>query len=62
MKQKKKYGKGSFKAQMGAEAVGKLLEEIDLDKLSAKLKKELEKASEQKRAKLVKRLDTVESF
>ena len=57
-----KYGKGSFKAQMGAEAVGKLLEEIDLDKLSAKLKKELEKASEQKRAKLVKRLDTVESF
>ena len=57
-----KYGKGSFKAQMWAEAVGKLLEEIDLDKLSAKLKKELEKASEQKRAKLVKRLDTVESF
>ena len=57
-----KYGKGSFKAQMGAEAVGKLLEEIDLEKLSAKLKKELEKASEQKKAKLVKRLDTVESF
>ncbi len=57
-----KYGKGSFKAQMGAEAVGKLLEEIDLEKLAAKLKKELEKASEQKKAKLVKRLDTVESF
>ena len=57
-----KYGKGSFKAQMGAEAVGKLLEEIDLEKLADKLKKELEKASEQKRAKLVKRLDTVESF
>ncbi len=57
-----KYGKGSFKAQMGAEAVGKLLEEIDLEKLATKLKKELEKASEQKKAKLVKRLDTVESF
>ena len=57
-----KYGRGSFKAQMGAEAVGKLLEEIDLEKLAAKLKKELEKASEQKKAKLVKRLDTVESF
>ena len=57
-----KYGKGSFKAEMGAEAIRKLLAEIDLDKLSNKLKKELEKASEQKKAKLLKRLDTVESF
>jgi len=57
-----KYGKGSFKAEMGAEALRKLLEQVDLEKLSAKLKKELEKASEQKRTKLVKRLDTVESF
>ena len=57
-----KYGYGSFKAEMGAEALEKLLKEIDLDKLSAQLKAELEKASEQKRAKLIKRLDTVESF
>ena len=57
-----KYGKGSFKAEMGAEAIRTLLSEIDLDKLATKLKKELEKASEQKKAKLVKRLDTVESF
>ena len=57
-----KYGFGSFKAEMGAEALEKLLREIDLEKLSAKLKKELENASEQKKAKLVKRLDTVESF
>ena len=57
-----KYGFGSFKAEMGAEALEKLLKEIDLDKLSEKLKKEIEKASEQKKAKLVKRLDTVESF
>jgi len=57
-----KYGFGSFKAEMGAEALEKLLKEIDLDKLSAKLKKELEGASEQKKAKLIKRLDTVESF
>ena len=57
-----KYGKGSFKAKMGAEAIRTLLQEIDLDKLSESLKKELEKASEQKKAKLVKRLDTVESF
>ena len=57
-----KYGRGSFKAEMGAEAIRKLLAEIDLEKLSAKLKKELEKASEQKKAKIIKRLDTVESF
>ena len=57
-----KFGVGSFKAEMGAEALEKLLKEIDLDKLSESLKKELEKASEQKRAKLIKRLDTVESF
>ncbi len=57
-----KYGRGSFTAKMGAEAIKTLLEEVDLDKLSAKLKKELEKASEQKKSKLVKRIDTVESF
>ena len=57
-----KFGKGSFKAEMGAEAIRKLLEEIDLDKLATSLKKELDHASEQKKAKLVKRLDTVESF
>ena len=57
-----KFGKGSFKAEMGAEPIKTLLSEIDVEKLSAKLKKELEKASEQKKAKLIKRLDTVESF
>ena len=57
-----KYGYGSFKAEMGAEALEKLLREVDLEKLSEKLKKELEGASEQKKAKLIKRLDTVESF
>ena len=57
-----KYGVGSFKAEMGAEALRKLLEEIDVEKLSEKLKKELVKASEQKKAKIIKRLDTVEAF
>ena len=57
-----KYGVGSFKAEMGAEALEKLLKEIDIDKLYESLKKELAKASEQRKAKLVKRLDTVESF
>ena len=57
-----KYGANSFKAEMGAEALQKLLREIDVEQLSEKLKKELEGASEQKKAKLIKRLDTVESF
>ena len=59
---REKYGKDSFVAEMGAEPIKKLLSEIDVEKLSAKLKKEIEKASEQKKAKLVKRLDTVEAF
>ena len=57
-----KYGRGSFRARMGAEALRELLEQVDLDKLSAQIKKELQNASEQKRVKLVKRLDTVEAF
>ena len=59
---KEKYGNNSFKAEMGAEAIRKLLEEIDLEKLTNSIKKELESASEQKKAKLIKRLDTVEAF
>ena len=57
-----RYGKGSFKAGMGAEAVRTLLQRVDLEKLAAQLKDEIEKSSEQKKAKLIKRLDTVESF
>ena len=57
-----KYGRKSFKAEMGAEAIRKLLEEIDLAKLTAQIEKEIENASEQRNAKLIKRLDTVEAF
>ena len=57
-----KYGRGSFKAKMGAEAIRELLEQIDIEKLSEEIKKELETASEQRKVKLVKRLDTVEAF
>ena len=57
-----KYGKKSFKAEMGAEAIRKLLAEIDLEKLTAEIEKDLETASEQRKAKLIKRLDTVEAF
>ena len=57
-----KYGEGSFKAEMGAEALRKLLAEIDVNKLSDQLKEELKNASEQKKAKIIKRLDTVDAF
>ena len=51
-----------FQAGMGAEAIKQLLEEIDLDVLSAQLREDLEAASGQKRIRLLKRLDVVESF
>ena len=57
-----KYGRGSFKAKMGAEALRELLEKVDVEKLALQIRKELENASEQKKSKLVKRLDTVEAF
>ena len=51
-----------FEAGMGAESIQKLLKEIDLEQLSAQLKEELETASGQKRVRILKRLDVVESF
>ena len=51
-----------FRAGMGAEAVKELLQELDIDKLSEEIKADLEKASGQKRAKLLKRLEVVEAF
>ncbi|MBQ2687485.1 MAG: DNA-directed RNA polymerase subunit beta' [Clostridia bacterium] len=51
-----------FKAGMGAEAIRDLLKEIDLEALSAELKEELEDASGQKKVRLQKRLEVVESF
>ncbi|MBE6823507.1 MAG: DNA-directed RNA polymerase subunit beta', partial [Ruminococcaceae bacterium] len=51
-----------FEAGMGAEAIKKLLEEIDLDQTSEELKAELEGASGQKRVRILKRLEVVEAF
>ncbi|MBE6951431.1 MAG: DNA-directed RNA polymerase subunit beta' [Ruminococcaceae bacterium] len=51
-----------FKAGMGAEAVKTLLEQIDLEELSAQLRRDLETASAQKKLRIVKRLEVVEAF
>ncbi len=52
----------SFRAEMGAESIKELLEAIDLDKDAEELKSELQDASGQKRARIIKRLEVVESF
>ena len=52
-----------FEASMGAEAIKKLLEDLDLEQLSRELKDELETLPVgQKRARILKRLEVVEAF
>ena len=51
-----------FEAAMGAEAIQKLLKELDLEQLSAELKAELKNATGQKRVRIIKRLEVVEAF
>ena len=58
-----KYGANAFEAGMGAEAVKKLLQDIDLEKLSVELKDELDNTQQgQKKIRIAKRLEVVESF
>ena len=56
-----KYG-DRFVAEMGAEAIKKLLQEIDVEALSKELKEELLKSSGQKKLRIIKRLEIVEAF
>ena len=56
------YGSSAFTAEMGAEAVLKLLQEIDLDALSTELREQIEGSTGQKRVRLIKRMEAVESF
>ena len=51
-----------FEAGMGAEAIKKLLETLNVEEISAQLKAELELASGQKRLRLLKRLEVLEAF
>ena len=51
-----------FDAGMGAEAVKKLLQQIDLEELSAQLHAELKTVTGQKKARVVKRLEVVDAF
>ena len=58
---REKYGQ-NFKALMGAEAIRKLLEEIDLETQAIELKKEVKEVSGQRRIRAIRRLEVVESF
>ena len=58
---REKYG-NKFQAGMGAEAIKKLLQDIDLDKESEMLREELKTASGQRRSRAIKRLEVIEAF
>ena len=55
------YG-SEFRVGMGAEAVKELLARIDVSELSAQLKSDLERASGQKKTRIIKRLEVIEAF
>lgn len=58
---KLKYG-NQFTAMMGAEAIQKLLERVDIEKEVAELKEELKTAQGQKRTRAIRRLDILDAF
>ena len=61
-KKLREYYEDDFDAGMGAEAVKKLLSDLDLEELSVSLRAQMKDASGQKKAKLVKRLEVVDAF
>ncbi|NLP44389.1 MAG: DNA-directed RNA polymerase subunit beta' [Peptococcaceae bacterium] len=58
---REKYG-NLFKAEMGAEAIKKLLAEIDLEQLNQELRVELKEVSGQRKVRAIRRLEVVEAF
>ena len=56
------YGSTGFTAQTGAEAVLRLLQDVDLESEYQEVQDALEKAQGEKRKKLIKRLDTINAF
>ncbi|WP_062349795.1 DNA-directed RNA polymerase subunit beta' [Bacillus kwashiorkori] len=58
---REKYG-NKFQAGMGAEAIKKLLQDIDLEKESSILREELKTAQGQRRTRAIKRLEVIEAF
>ena len=55
------YG-NTFRVGMGAEAIKELLEELDLEEMSAALRKDVQTTSGQKKVRAIRRLEVVEAF
>ncbi|NPV74459.1 MAG: DNA-directed RNA polymerase subunit beta' [Pelotomaculum sp.] len=58
---RERYG-NAFKASMGAEAIKKLLEEINLEELARELRQELKEVTGQRKIRAIRRLEVVEAF
>ena len=58
----KDYYKSAFKAEMGAEAIKRLLEKIDLEKEASELKSQLKDSKGQKKIRIIRRLEVIEAF
>ncbi len=56
------YGRTAFEAGMGADAIKKLLHDLDLVQLEKDLLEELPEAKSQRRKKIVRQLEVVQSF
>ena len=59
---KEQYGANAFRVGIGAEAIRELLKEIDLESLAKELREEMNSSSGQKKVKIIKRLEAVDSF
>ncbi|NLJ58134.1 MAG: DNA-directed RNA polymerase subunit beta' [Tissierellia bacterium] len=58
----KEHYKNAFKAEMGAEAVKKLLRKVDLEGEAAELKSQLKDSKGQKKIRITRRLEVIEAF
>ena len=56
------FGRNSFRAKMGAEAVKELLSSINVTEMAAELREEFKTASGQKKIRIIKRLEVIEAF
>ncbi len=56
------YGAGSFEAQMGAEAIQKILRQLDLEALEKQLREDVDSSSNQRKVRSIRRLEEVEAF
>ena len=56
------FGKNTFRAKMGAEAIKELLASINIDDMAAELREDFRTSSGQKKVRIIKRLEVVEAF